>query len=300
MKAATACAGIFLMIFISACNWRPAEEEFRKPSFSTYSETADTETAVPVKNIIFYGVLTPVEISAIFDRLGIPFNSAALNPVTNRDLYLSSSKTAINTGIYGVDLGYLKMFGVGQDFINYLDVIRSMTYNLGIPEDIITLPVERIQGSLSDVDTIMAIVNTAYNQMDEHLRSTGRESTAGLIIMGGWVEALFLSTQLVYDPAKPDPQVVQKIAEQKYTLNALISLLKNYYDDPVVVYYSKKLKYLKRYFDSYEISYRKDDLEIDLQKQVLLSSGSEMTVTTDILNSIRDYVNKLRTEMVTP
>ncbi|MCU0363944.1 MAG: hypothetical protein MUE32_11360, partial [Bacteroidales bacterium] len=282
------------------CTWRPSEEEFRKPSFSTYSETANPEAAAPAKNIIFYGVLTPVEICAIFDRLGIPFNSAALNPVSNRDLYLSSSGTAINTGIYGVDLGYLKMFGVGQDFINYLDVIRSMTYNLGIPENIITLPAERLQGSMSDIDTIMSMVNTAYRQMDEHLRSTGRESTAGLIIMGGWVEALYLSTQLVYNPEKPDPQVVQKIAEQKYTLNALLSLLKNYYDDPVVVYYSKKLKYLKRYFDSYEISYRKDDLEIDLQKQVLLSSGSEMTVTTDILNSIRDYVNKLRTEMVTP
>jgi hypothetical protein len=46
--------------------------------------------------------------------------------------------------------------------------------------------------------------------------------------------------------------------------------------------------------------FKKGDLEIDSSKQVLRSSGSEMTVTVETLNKIRDYVAKLRTEMVTP
>jgi hypothetical protein len=120
------------------------------------------------------------------------------------------------------------------------------------------------------------------------------------MVMGGWVEAMFISTQLVYNPQKPDPEVIQKIAEQKYTLTTLLSFLKNYYDDPVVVYYSKKLKYLKNYFDSFDIYFKKGDLEIDTAKQVFRSTGSKMTVTVETLNKIRDYVNKLRTEMVTP
>jgi hypothetical protein len=136
--------------------------------------------------------------------------------------------------------------------------------------------------------------------MEGHLRLSGRESTAGLMVLGGWVEAMFIATQLVYDPAKPDPEVVQKIAEQKYTLTSLLSFEKNYYDDPVVVYYTKKLKYLKNYFDSFDIYFKKGDLEIDTVKQVFRSSGSEMTVTVETLNKIRDYVAKLRTEMVKP
>ena len=118
--------------------------------------------------------------------------------------------------------------------------------------------------------------------------------------MGGWVEAMFIATQLVYDPAKPDPDVVQKIAEQKYTLTTLLSFMKNYYDDPVVVYYSKKLKSLKNYFDTFDIYFKKGDLEIDTAKQVFRSTGSEMNVTIGTLNKIRDYINTLRTEMVTP
>ena len=42
------------------------------------------------------------------------------------------------------------------------------------------------------------------------------------------------------------------------------------------------------------------DLEIDTAKQVFRSTGSKMTVTVETLNKIRDYVSKLRTEMVTP
>jgi hypothetical protein len=140
----------------------------------------------------------------------------------------------------------------------------------------------------------------AFTKMESHLRQGGRESTAGLMVMGGWVEAMFIATQLVYNPDKPDSEVVQKIAQQKYTLTSLLSFLKNYYDDPVVVYYSKKLKYLKNYFDTFDIYFEKGDLEIDTVNQIIRSSGSKMNVKIETLNEIRDYIAKLRTEMVTP
>jgi hypothetical protein len=143
-------------------------------------------------------------------------------------------------------------------------------------------------------------MNESFVKMENHLRASGRESTAGLMVMAGWIEAMFIATQLVYNPENPDPVVVQKIAEQKYSLNSLLSFIKNYYDDPVVVYYSKKLKYLNRYFDSFNIYFKKGDLEIDTVKKVFKASGSEMDVTIETLNNIRDYISKLRTEIVTP
>lgn len=300
MKYLLSSLVIFTVLSIYSCRSGSANNDSFKPLFSTYKKENKPAHAAPEKNIIFYGVLSPVEICSIFNRLGVPYNSVALNPTTNKDLYLSSSKTALNTGIYGVDFGYLKMFGVGQEMINNIMTIREMSYNLGIPESILSIPIEKIQSNISDPDTIMAMVNTAFSKIDNHLRTQGRESTAGLILLGGWVEAMYISTQLVYDPSNPDPEVVQRIAEQKYTLTSLLSLMKNYYDDPVVVYYSKKLKYLNRYFDSFEIFYKKGDLEIDIPNQQFRSTGSEMTITVETLNLIRDYVNKLRTEMVTP
>lgn len=290
----------FILLYSFSCKTGSKEKDTFKPVFSTYSIDSTGAKNTVLKNEIFYGILTPVEICTIFNRLGVPYNNAALNPISNRNQYLSSSKAAINTGIYGVDFGYLKMFGVGQEMIDYVVTIRDMSNKLGIPDNYISDPVKRLQGDMAEPDTILFLMNDAYHKMEKHLRASGRESTAGLMIMGGWVEAMFIATQLVYDPEKPDPEVIQKIAQQKYTLTTLLSFMKNYYDDPVIVYYSKKLKFLNNYFDSFDIYFKKGDLEIDTTKQVLRSTGSEMTVTVETLNKIRDYVSKLRTEMVTP
>lgn len=300
MKHLLSCLIIFSVLFISSCKTNPKEKDTFVPVFSTYKNDSAGVKAPVLKHEIFYGVLTPVEICAIFNRLGVPHDNSILNPTSKRDQYLSSSKASIATGIYGVDFGYLKVFGVGQEVIDYMVTIREMSNKLGIPDIYLTEPIRKVQNDIADPDTIMNLMNTAFINMETHLRESGRESTAGLIVLGGWVEAMYIATQLVYDPKNPDPEVVQRIAEQKYTLTSLLSFLKNYYDDPVVVYYSKKLKYLNNYFDTFEIFFKKGDLEIDTSKQVFRATGSEMNVTVETLNKIRDYVSKLRTEMVTP
>jgi hypothetical protein len=300
MKRSLSFLLLFLLSAVFSCRQGAKEKEVFVPVFSTYnSDTTNTSELNP-KNEIFYGILTPVEISTIFNRLGIPHDNSILNPIANRDQYLSSSKASINTGVYGVDFGYLKVFGIGQEMIDYMVTIHEMSNKLGIPDNYLTEPIRRVQSDISEPDTILILMNDAYNKIEGHLRQSGRESTAGLMVMGGWVEALYIATQLVYDEEKPDPEVIQRIAEQKYTLTTLLSFLKNYYDDPVVVYYSKKLKYLKNYFDSFDIYFKKGDLEIDTAKQVFRSTGSEMNVTVETMNKIRDYIGKLRTEMVTP
>jgi hypothetical protein len=300
MRQLCYCLIIFLLLVAPSCKPKEKEKDSFVPSFSTYKNDSTGSAAPVAKNEIFYGILTPIEICTIFNRLGVPRDNKILNPTSLQKQYLSSSKASINTGIYGVDFGYLKVFGVGQDMIDYMVTIREMSNKLGIPDSYLTEPIRRLDNGISEPDTIMKLMNNAFVKMEEHLRETGRESTAGLMVMGGWVEAMYISTQLVYNPANPDPEVVQKIAEQKYTLTTLLGFLKNYYDDPVVVYYSKKLKFLKNYFDTFDIYFKKGDLEIDTSKQVFRSSGSEMTITVETLNKIRDYVARLRTEMVTP
>jgi hypothetical protein len=300
MKRSISFLIILLLPVAFSCRHAINEKEAFVPVFSTYSSDSAQKPPLTTKNEIFYGILTPVQICTIFNRLGITHNNKILNPVSNRDQYLSSSKASINTGIYGVDFGYLKIFGVGQEVIDYMVTIREMSNKLGVPDKYLTEPIKRVGTDISEPDTILYLMNAAYIRIEAHLREGGRESTAGLMVMGGWVEAMYIATQLVYNPERPDAEVIQRIAEQKYTLTTLLSFLKNYYDDPVVVYYSKKLKYLKNYFDSFDIYFKKGDLEIDTAKQVFRSTGSEMNVTVETLNKIRDYIGTLRTEMVTP
>jgi hypothetical protein len=299
MYRAICIVSIFIFFVVTSCSNKEENIPFTS-SFSTYNIDDPSKSDSSVKGEAHYGVLTPIEICDIFGRLDIQYNNTILNPVSNGDLYLNNAQAAINTGVYGVDLGYLKLFGMSQEVIDYMVTIKNLSDKLGIPDDLLLAPITQVQDNIGNTDTITYLMQKAYNDIDQHLRQSGRESTVGLIIMGGWIEAMYLATQLAYDPLDPDAVVIQKIAEQKYTLTSLLSFLKNYYDDPVVVYYTKKLKYLKNYFDQYEIYFEKGDLEIDYGKQVLRSSGANMTITEDILEQIIGYIHKLRSEVTFP
>jgi hypothetical protein len=291
---------LLIAILSFSCNSRAPVNKKVQPKFSTLRTDSGNKDKLIERREISYGLLTPTEITSMFNRLGIPYEKSALNSITNHDLYTSNSKAAINLGIFGVDFGYIKMFSFSQQMIDYVITIKDMSNKLGIPDQYLMEPLKRVEKDLSSPDTILAMLNKSYTDIETHLRKEGRESTAGLMLMGGWVEALYLTTQLLYDPVKSDPEVIEKIAQQKYTLTSLLSFMKNYYDDPVVVYYTKKLIFLKRYFDKFDIYFKKGDLEINKSRQILLASGSETTATLETLTSIKDYVAKLRFEMVNP
>lgn len=295
---------LFLIIICSAvivsCKQKEPVKKTVRASYSTYGADTTGIGSEGGKREILYGLLTPTEIATIFSRMGTPYNEQIINPADNSDNYTSNAKAAINLGIYGVDFGYIRMFGLSQKMINYILTVREISNKLGIPEKLLTDPIKRMEEDMSSPDTIMRLVNRSYDDIENHLRKDGRESTAGLMLLGGYVEALYIVTQLLYDPASPDREVVEKIAQQKYTLNSLLGFMRNYYDDPVVVFYTKKLIYLKRYFDTFDIYFKIGDLKIDTAKQVLEASGCDMTISPETLVNIRDYVKKLRTEMVNP
>jgi hypothetical protein len=293
---------LILIVFISgSCKNKAPVKQPVNPTFSTYPVDNSGKISEAGKKEILYGLLTPTEITTIFSRLGVPhYMESVLNPTTNSGLYVSSAKASINLGIYGVDFGYIKMFSISQKMIDYIMTIKDMSNKLGIPDKFLMDPIRKIESDMSSPDSVMALVNKSYSDIENHLRKDGRESVAGLMLMGGWVEALYITTQILYNPANPDEEVVEKIAQQKYTLTSLLGFMRNYYDDPMVVFYTKKLIFLKRYFDTFDIYFKKGDLEIDTNRKVLRSSGSEMTISIETLNNIRDYVNKFRTELVTP
>jgi len=302
MRKIVKIALVFFMVIplMISCKQKAPVKKTVKPTFSTYVSDTTGKEDEKGKKEINYGLLTPTEITTIFTRLGVPHNDAILNPTSNLDQYTRSSQASVNLGIYGVDFGYLKMFGMGQELINYIITVRELSNKLGIPDKFLIEPMKRLESDESNADTIMALVNKSYSDIEDHLRKDGRESTAGLMLMGGWVEALYITTQLLYNPENPDKQVVEKIAQQKYTLTSLLGFMRNYYDDPVVVYYTKKLIFLKRMFDSFDIYFKIGDLQIDTTRKVLLATGSDVTISLETLNQIREYVAKLRMEMVTP
>lgn len=284
-----------VLIITASCKRGEKATHIPAPVFSTYIPDSPEDTSKMRE--IYYGLLTPVEVCNIFERLGLHYNDTVILSTEYQDLYMSSYKAAMNLGVYGVDMGYMKLFGVNRQTINYFNTIKILSDRLNMPDTFLSDAIRSLDADISDADTLTGLMNDAYQKIDSHMRLEGSEGTLGLMLMGGWVEAMYLATQLAYDPKNPDPQVVGKIAEQKYSLISLLSFMKNYYDDPMVVFYTKKLKYLNRWFDTFEIYYQPGDVRIDTTRQVITTSGTEMTVTVGTLNEIRDYIARLRAEI---
>ena len=286
---------VTVAIIITSCRRTEKGSHITAPVFSTYHPESPDDTS-KIREI-YYGLLTPAEVCNIFERLGIPFNDTIILQTENQDLYMSSYKAAMNLGVYGVDMGYMKLFGINWQTISYFNTIKTLSERLNMPDEFLAKAIKGVDPEMSNADSLTSLMTEAYQKIDDHLRQEGSEGTLGLMLMGGWIEAMYLASQLAYNPAKPDPEVVGKLAEQKYSLMSLLSFMKNYYDDPMVVFYTKKLKYLNRWFDTFEIYYRPGEVSVDTLRQVIKTKGTEMDVTVETLNDIRDYVARLRKEI---
>jgi len=89
---------ILLIPFAFSCKHGLKEKESFNAVFSTYKSDTTKKNGKAPKNEIFYGILTPVEICTIFNRLGITYNNATLNPISNRISTSAAQKLQLTPG----------------------------------------------------------------------------------------------------------------------------------------------------------------------------------------------------------
>jgi hypothetical protein len=77
----------------------------------------------------------------------------------------------------------------------------------------------------NDRDSLLSIISETYWQVDAYLKENGRDNISALMIAGGWVEGLYIATQVA---AQHDtPELRQRIAEQRLPLADLLELVVN-------------------------------------------------------------------------
>lgn len=204
---------------------------------------------------IFYNMSSPIEMAQIFENSGSSFNEELLFDYLKYSNYSSSKKIAIMMGVYGVDLSYARMHDQAQISVKYLATIKKLAEDLGVPEDYISLTATNIEKNITNRDSLFRLANEAYLAANTYLKGNERESTASLILMGGWIESIYIATS-IFDPDEPNNELIRKIAEQKYSLNSLITLLRNDSEDEKISEYISLLTLLKNEFQHFNLYYR--------------------------------------------
>jgi hypothetical protein len=175
---------------------------------------------------IFYNIPSPMETAALLKKAGADYNAKVLNDVKNVDKYTAASKQALNLGVYGADLSYSSVFNHNQESMFYVSCSKKLADRLGVSSAFNDSTLEALEQNQNDRDALLDIISSTYWNVDAYLKENGRDNISALMIAGGWIEGLYIATQVT--KTNDSDELRQRIAEQKLSLNDLIELLNSY------------------------------------------------------------------------
>lgn len=272
---------IGVLIFFVACNSGSVKKSNTSTTDSLANSYSARDTSIGKDGgiPIFYNMYLSVEMSSLFQSIGATYNEKILNSPDKVVSYNASTAKALNLGVYAVDLSYAKYFDQFQPAGIYLKNMHKLAIDLGIPDDKFIYSVKRIETNLTNKDSLVKIANELYTTTEDYLNKNDRGSSAALVIAGGWIEALNIATSMTNKQSK-DILLIERIADQKSSLDNLINLLKKYENEKVVKEYLAKLFDLKSSFAKFSV----DEKNLD--------------ATYKQLNDISIKIQSLRKEVV--
>jgi hypothetical protein len=265
-------------------------------SDTTENEDPNLKTKVEHTKKIIYSVPSPAEMVNILQNAGAKYNYKLLNDVKNVDSYTSSKSRGINLGIYGADLNYANIFDNTQETMFYLQCSQKLAEALGIENAISENTVARAQDNVDNKDSILNIVSEMFWELQDYLEQNDKMDITAFIITGGWVEGLFLATQTVND-AKPNMEIVQKVADLKLSLEHLLGLLNSYEKNDNIDLMIADMKKFKVVYDKLEVTSEETSVKQEGETTVI-NGGKKISITMEQFNEIKALVLKVRTNYV--
>jgi hypothetical protein len=248
---------------------------------------------IKFENTLF-SLPSPYQLSVLMKQIGSPFNSEILNPTSNFSKYTSLFKKSVNLGIYGADLAYLNMYEQSPSVITCFSVIKSMSTDLGLTSAFSPKMFERIENNIDNKDSLLFIMSNTYRDVDIYLKENQRQREGALVLAGGWIEAMYLVTQLATETK--NQALIERIGESKQPLENLIKILSPYYNESTDIKdLVDDLVILANEFDGVETMYKYEEPEILADKKLThIHSVTKVKVSDEVLAKISQKVKTIR------
>jgi hypothetical protein len=229
-------------IFLISCKHRTAEKQQEK----TEAEQVKTIENQIEENV--YPLPTSAEVIKMLTELEVGYIIGISNPVENTKKYFSSTKRAINTGVYGADLSYASLYNMQQMVINYLEAIRSLANELNMSKIYNAALYDSIKKNFDNRDELVRILTSAFNDTYVYLADNDQQPLALLVVGGAWVEGMYLTTH-VSEAAYQVAGISRVLLEQKKSFELFLEITQPYANDPSVSDFVKKLDPIKKVYE---------------------------------------------------
>jgi len=286
-----------LLLVFTACNRGSKKDTNDNISKILEVELDTTSQMIKFDNTLF-SLPSPYQLSILVKEIGTNFNAELPNPSANYKLYTSLFKKSINLGVYGADLAYLNIYEQSPTAVTYFSVIKIISQDLGLTAAFSPKIFERIENNIDHQDSLLFIVSNLYSDVDLFLKESQRQREGTLILAGGWIEATYFLTNLAAETK--NPKLIQRIGENKQSLENLIKLLSPYYSESEDI--SKLVDQL------IDLAYEFDSIQIDYtyvepttypdKKLTQIHSESKIKISNEVMNVIKGKIESIRNSLI--
>jgi DNA-directed RNA polymerase subunit F len=276
-------------IFLASCGTGP-ENQTTQPPVKTELDSAETARLKELEKI-FFSIPSPVEMSALIKEKGYVFEAGKLSSTENVDKYTGESRQAINLGIYGADLSYAAMFDQKQITMEYFAAAQKLAKQMGVDGALTSELLERLDRNQESRDSLLKIVSEAYMDLNGYLKESKRIEVSALVVAGGWLEALYLSSVYAMDG---NEDLRKRIAEQKYSLNDLVNYFEKFGDKESLREMKEDLLSLKAIYASAQEVKGKTSVSTDDKGNRVIGTTAGITIDDATLKAIATKASELR------
>ena len=145
----------------------------------------------------------------------------------------------------------------------------------------------------------MEIVSETFMNSNSYLEDNGQPAIAAIVLVGGWFEGLYISTQLVDMKDFNGNKLVGRIIDQKLSIDILINLLESSKGNPAVDELIVQVKKLKVVFDKITIKTSTIRPEFDkTSNTTVLKSEVKTDMTPEVFKELSATVAEIRKTFV--
>ncbi|MCG8579077.1 MAG: hypothetical protein MI866_04135 [Bacteroidales bacterium] len=250
--------------------------------------------------LIFYSLPSPLETAMLIKRAGATYNEDLLNPLSNIDKYSTNRQMALNLGIYSADLSYTSLFDQTQSSIKYMANAKRLADALGIMDAIDEETLRKLEENIDNRDVMLDIISETFMSSNAYLTENDRPAIAVMVLVGGWVEGLYLATRLTNGSVDNNKRLIDRIVYQKLSLYTVINLLEEYKSNEDISYILDRITELNEIFEEVEINNTsKIEAETNAETRVTtIKAESEAVISPVVFDKLMKKVAEIRTEFV--
>lgn len=295
-------SGITVILLLGVCLFTTCKSGRKAPREGIGEEIKNEQAVLEdfkQAEKIFQALPSPVESAMLIKSVGARFEEKLLNPVSNANNYLTNKSMALNLGIYTCDLSFASLYERTQILIDYMNAAKKMADGLGILEAIEQEDIDKLEENINNSEVIMDIVSQTFMNSNSYLEDNGQQAAAAIVLTGGWIEGLYISTQLVDMNDFNGNKLVGRIIDQKLSIDILLNLLDKNKGNPAIDELIVQVTKLKNVFDKIKIETTPVRPEYDPDAKVtILKSEVRTDMTPAVFLELSTTVTEIRNSFV--